>query len=122
MIATTMEYVDIDREPVELCKLLKIANMVSGGGEAKMVIAMGEVLLNGETELQKRKKIYAGDVIEFNGELITARLNKAAAVNTPAKKTATSKPVKAAQAPGAKTAKTTEGKAPKRTGRKPISF
>jgi len=48
--------VDISIQPIELCKLLKIANMVGGGGEAKIVISEGYVLLNNEVEFQKRKK------------------------------------------------------------------
>jgi ribosome-associated protein len=60
----------INKQPVELCKLLKIANLVSGGGEAKIVITQGYVVLNGEVEFQKRKKIIDGDIIEFNGESV----------------------------------------------------
>ena len=44
------EPVTIDYQPIELCKILKIANLVSGGGEAKMLIAEGYVLLNGEVK------------------------------------------------------------------------
>jgi ribosome-associated protein len=62
--------INISIEPIELCKLLKIANMVSGGGEAKIVISEGYVLVNNEVEFQKRKKIRHGDMVEFNGELI----------------------------------------------------
>lgn len=62
--------IDISVEPIELCKLLKVANMVGGGGEAKIVISEGYVFLNGEVEFQKRKKIYHNDIIEFNGETI----------------------------------------------------
>jgi ribosome-associated protein len=62
--------VTISYQPIELCKLLKIANMVSGGGEAKIVISEGYVYLNGEVEFQKRKKIYDNDIIEFNGDLV----------------------------------------------------
>lgn len=62
--------VDVDIQPIELCKLLKIANLVGGGGEAKMLIAEGYVFLNNEVEFQKRKKVYDGDIVEFNGEVI----------------------------------------------------
>lgn len=64
------EYIEVqlDHQPIELCKLLKIADLVSGGGEAKMVIAEGYVYLNGEVEFQKRKKVYDGDLIAFNGD------------------------------------------------------
>ncbi|MEW6990929.1 RNA-binding S4 domain-containing protein [Colwelliaceae bacterium 6441] len=62
--------IEVSYQPIELCKLLKIANLVSGGGEAKIVISEGYVLVNGEVEFQKRKKIYHSDIIEFNGETI----------------------------------------------------
>lgn len=62
--------IEISTQPIELCKLLKIANMVSGGGEAKIVISEGYVLLNDEVEYQKRKKVYDNDIVQFNGETI----------------------------------------------------
>jgi ribosome-associated protein len=61
---------DICVEPIELCKLLKITNMVGGGGEAKTMISEGNVLVNNEVQVQKRKKIRSGDIIEFNGKVI----------------------------------------------------
>lgn len=63
-----MQIVEITREPVELYKILKFESMVASGGEAKFVIAEGMVLVNGALETRKRKKIVAGDVIEFNNE------------------------------------------------------
>ena len=63
-----MKTIQINKEPVELYKILKFEALVSSGGEAKFVIAEGHVLLNGNVETQKRKKIVSGDVIEFNGE------------------------------------------------------
>ena len=60
-----MNKVLINREPVELYKILKFEGLVSTGGEAKMVIAEGMVAVNGEIETRKRKKMVAGDVIEF---------------------------------------------------------
>ena len=65
-----MRTVEITREPVELYKILKFEGMVASGGEAKMVIADGMVLVNGEVETRKRKKIVAGDRIDFDGEAI----------------------------------------------------
>lgn len=55
---------------IELYKLLKIEGLASSGGEAKALIAVGQVLVNGVTETQKRKKIVTGDIIEFNNEKI----------------------------------------------------
>ncbi len=67
--------VELNHQPVELCKLLKIADLVGGGGEAKIVISEGYVLLNGEVEYQKRKKVYHEDVVEFNGEIVQLIIN-----------------------------------------------
>lgn len=67
--------IDICVEPIELCKLLKIANMVDGGGEAKTMISEGSVLVNNEVVVQKRKKIRHGDIIECNGKIIEIAYN-----------------------------------------------
>ena len=63
-----MQDVIINREPVELYKVLKFEGLVATGGEAKMAVAEGLVVVNGELEMRKRRKLRAGDVIEFNGE------------------------------------------------------
>ena len=66
--------VEINQEPTELYKILKIGNLVSGGGEAKQVISEGYVFLNGEEETRKRKKVYAGDLVSFNGKYLQVAL------------------------------------------------
>lgn len=66
--------VEISREPVELFKVLKFEGMVHSGGQAKLVISDGQVLVNGEVETRKRRKLVAGDVIEFSGERVVLRL------------------------------------------------
>jgi len=63
-----MRVVEITRELVELYKILKFEGIVASGGEAKTVIENGQVLVNGEVETRKRKKIVSGDTIEFMGE------------------------------------------------------
>ncbi|MFY2508807.1 RNA-binding S4 domain-containing protein [Vibrio pectenicida] len=60
--------VDVSSQPVELYKVFKLANLVGGGGEAKHLIAEGYVAVNGELETRKRRKMYHGDVFEFNQE------------------------------------------------------
>ncbi|SEA56882.1 ribosome-associated protein [Desulfuromusa kysingii] len=65
------EFILEDREFIELYKILKIAGWASSGGEAKAVIAEGQVLVNGVTETQKRKKIIAGDSVAFKNEIIS---------------------------------------------------
>ena len=66
---------DICVEPIELYKLLKISNMVGGGGEAKTMISEGNVSVNNKVTVQKRKKIRRGDIIEFNGKTIKVAYN-----------------------------------------------
>lgn len=69
-----MRIVELTSEPVELYKILKFEGRVASGGEAKQVIADGLVLVNGQVETRKRRKIIAGDVIEFAGEAMRIRL------------------------------------------------
>ena len=69
-----MREVGISKEPIELYKLLKFEGMVGSGGEAKHVIAEGLVLVNGEVETRKRKKIVSGDIVEFGNEKICIQL------------------------------------------------
>lgn len=61
---------ELTKEPIELYKLLKFEGLVASGAEAKNAIARGEVLVNGEVETRKRKKIVSGDVVEFGNEKI----------------------------------------------------
>ena len=68
-----MREVEITTEPVELYKILKFEGLVSSGGEAKQVIAGGQVLLNGETETRKRKKIVSGDIITVGKDKLLIR-------------------------------------------------
>ena len=58
-----MNTIDITKEPVELYKILKFEGLAESGGQAKAMIDAGLVLLNGEIEIQKRKKIMSGDII-----------------------------------------------------------
>jgi ribosome-associated protein len=69
--------VRFDRLPIELYKILKLEGLVQSGGEAKHVIADGRVTLNGAVETRKRKKIVAGDQIEFAGTLLCIDLEGA---------------------------------------------
>ena len=57
-------------EFIKLGQALKKAGLVESGEDAKFFIQDGQVKLNGETELQRGKKLYNGDVVSFNGETI----------------------------------------------------
>ena len=69
-----MKAVEILKEPIELYKILKFQGMVSSGGEAKIVIADGQVLVNGMVETRKRKKIVSGDIVKFGSEEVSIKL------------------------------------------------
>ena len=62
--------VRIETDYIKLDALLKFAGAVMSGGEAKTVVAEGLVKVNGETCLMRGKKIWPGDVVEFDGEVI----------------------------------------------------
>ena len=66
-----METVIITTEFIKLQDLLKYASVVSTGGEAKIVIAEGEVTVNGEVCEQRGKKIRPGDVVKYGGRELT---------------------------------------------------
>ena len=64
-----MEF-SIRGEYIELCSLLKAANLVMSGGEGKEVVAQGLVTVDGQLELRKRCKIRSGQRVEFAGNTI----------------------------------------------------
>lgn len=55
---------------IPLDKLLKLLNLVGSGGEAHIRITHGEILVNGQVELQKRKKMRVGDNAEISNQKI----------------------------------------------------
>lgn len=63
--------VSITTEYIKLDSLLKLANVVGSGGEAKLLIQEGEVLVNGAPCTMRGKKLRAGDVAVLPGAEIT---------------------------------------------------
>ena len=63
-------YIREEEEFIKLGQALKKAGVVGSGVDAKMVILDGLVTVNGNTELQRGKKLRDGDVVTFNGETI----------------------------------------------------
>ena len=57
-------------EFIKLGQALKAAGLVDSGLDAKIVIQDGLVRVNGEVETRRGKKLYDGDVVEFDGETI----------------------------------------------------
>lgn len=66
--------ITIKEEPIELCQLLKFGSLVGTGGEAKMVISEGLVLVNGEVETRKRKKIVSGDRVTYGDQTLVVQI------------------------------------------------
>lgn len=60
-------------EYIELKALLKLTDLVSSGGEAKMLISEGQVLVDGEVEMRKACKIRAGQQVRLGDMLIQVK-------------------------------------------------
>ena len=65
-----------DNEPdpppmIRLDDALKRCGLVGTGGQAKLWIQDGQVLVNGEIETRRRKQLFPGDVVETMGEQVT---------------------------------------------------
>jgi ribosome-associated protein len=66
-----MEKFDLNgREFVALCNLLQLVGISPSGGSAKMLIADGQVKVDGQVELRKRCKIKAGQLVSFDDKEI----------------------------------------------------
>ena len=65
-----METIKLKEEYIKLGQALKAAGLVDSGVEAKFVIQDGLVLVNGNVELQRGKKLIDGDIVEFEGNQI----------------------------------------------------
>lgn len=68
-----METIVIRDEFIKLGQALKLAGLVDSGVDAKMDIQEGLVKVNGEVILQRGKKIYCDDVIEYDGQQIIVK-------------------------------------------------
>lgn len=55
-------------EFIKLDQFLKLAKVVQSGGEAKHLIKAGFVLVNGEEESRRGRKLYHGDEVDVEGE------------------------------------------------------
>lgn len=65
-----MRKIRINTEYIRLDSLLKLAGLVSTGGQAKVMISYGIAKVNGEACTMRGKKLRAGDVVEFEGEKV----------------------------------------------------
>ncbi|MEA2480567.1 MAG: ribosome-associated protein [Thermoleophilaceae bacterium] len=54
---------------IRLGQLLKLADVVSGGGEAKLLLGEGAVTVNGETEARRGRQLHPGDVVRVGDDV-----------------------------------------------------
>lgn len=70
-----MEIIRLKDDFIKLGQALKLAGLVESGVDAKFAIQEGRVKVNGQTELQRGKKLYDGDLIEYKGIEIKITVN-----------------------------------------------
>ena len=71
-----MRTIEISTEFIKLQQLLKLADIVGYGSDAKKLILNGQVKVNGEIAHERGKKIREGDVVEVEGEEdLTVKVN-----------------------------------------------
>lgn len=66
-----METLQLRDEFIKLGQALKACGLVESGAQAKLVIGQGLVSVNGSVASQRGKKLYADDVISYQGQTIT---------------------------------------------------
>lgn len=65
-----MQTIQLRDDFIKLGQALKAAGLVESGVDAKFAIQDGLVKVNGQVELQRGKKLVAGDVVEFEGNTL----------------------------------------------------
>lgn len=63
-----METLKLRDEYIKLGQALKAAGLCDSGVDAKFAIQEGHVKVNGEVELRRGKKLYSGDMVEYQGQ------------------------------------------------------
>jgi ribosome-associated protein len=63
-----MDIKDNDKKYIELNIFVKLQGLAATGGQAKMLIRSGEILLNGTPETRNKKKLYDKDIVEYAGK------------------------------------------------------
>lgn len=59
---------DISTKYIELNSFLKVVGIANTGGRAKLTIRAGEVKVNNEIETRNKRKLHAGDIVEFDSK------------------------------------------------------
>jgi ribosome-associated protein len=62
-----MRDVAIDGDMIRLGQFVKLADLVDTGGEGKVLIAAGDVTVNGEVDTRRGRQLHPGDVVTVSG-------------------------------------------------------
>lgn len=62
-----VQVIQLREEPITLGQLLKLAGLVDTGGEAKVLIAQGQVRVDGQVEHRRGRKLVRGQEVEVAG-------------------------------------------------------
>ena len=57
-------------EHIALCDLLKLTGLADSGGQGKLLVANGDVTVDGQPESRKTAKIRAGQTVRCLGKII----------------------------------------------------
>ena len=69
-MGVNVEVITLRDDYIKLGQALKAAGIVGSGVDAKFIILDGLVKVNGQTCVQRGKKLIDGDIVEYNGEQI----------------------------------------------------
>lgn len=59
--------VEVEGEMIRLGQFLKYADLIETGGDAKAVLADGDVFVNGEVEVRRGRQLHDGDIVDVDG-------------------------------------------------------
>ena len=72
-ILARMRDVTVRGDEIRLGQLLKLAGIADSGGDAKALLAAGEVTVNGEAEVRRGRRLADGDVVSALGDDVRVR-------------------------------------------------
>lgn len=62
-----MKKIEINTDFIQLDQLLKLAGVVNSGGQVKLMIVEKSVTLNDVLVIERRKKVFIGDIVKIEG-------------------------------------------------------
>jgi ribosome-associated protein len=68
-----MDIVEIATDTIRLGQLLKLANLVDAGSDAKALLSQGRVTVNGEVETRRGRQLVRGDVVRLGNTAVQVR-------------------------------------------------